>query len=31
VIKRPMGAYGFPNHLLVTVGFPAENERCVAA
>jgi histidinol-phosphate aminotransferase len=31
VITRPMGAYGFPNHLRVTVGLPAENERFVAA
>jgi histidinol-phosphate aminotransferase len=27
VITRPMGVYGFPHHLRVTVGLPAENER----
>jgi len=31
VITRPMGAYGFPHHLRVTVGVRAENERFVAA
>ena len=27
VIVRPMGVYGFPRHLRVTVGTPAENQR----
>ena len=31
VIVRPMDAYGFPEHLRVTVGTPAENERFVDA
>ena len=31
VIVRPMGFYGFPEHVRVTVGTPAENERFVAA
>lgn len=31
VITRPMGGYGFPNHLRVSVGTRAENERFVAA
>jgi histidinol-phosphate aminotransferase len=31
VIVRPMAAYGFPEHVRVTVGTPAENERFVAA
>lgn len=30
VIVRPMGFYGFPDHVRVTVGTPAENERFVA-
>jgi len=31
VITRPMDAYGFPEHLRVTVGLPEENQRFVAA
>ena len=31
VIVRPMGGYGFPAHVRVTVGLPAENARCVEA
>ncbi len=31
VIVRPMGVYGFPEHVRVTVGTAAENARCVAA
>jgi histidinol-phosphate aminotransferase len=30
VIVRPMGFYGFADHVRVTVGTPAENERFVA-
>ena len=31
VIVRPIGVYGLPNHLRVTVGLPSENERFVEA
>ncbi|HUI27149.1 MAG TPA: histidinol-phosphate transaminase [Candidatus Kryptonia bacterium] len=31
VIVRPMGFYGLPEHVRVTVGLPPENERFVAA
>jgi len=31
VIVRPVAGYGFPEHVRVTVGTPAENERFVAA
>lgn len=31
VIVRPIANYGMPNHLRVTVGLPAENERFLAA
>jgi histidinol-phosphate aminotransferase len=31
VIVRPMGVYGFPEHVRISIGTPAENERCVAA
>ncbi len=31
VIVRPMGIYGFPEHVRVTVGTAAENERFVSA
>lgn len=31
VIVRPMVGYGFPTHLRITVGTPAENARCLAA
>ncbi len=31
VIVRPVGNYGLPNHLRVTVGLPRENEKMIAA
>ncbi|MFN0066502.1 MAG: histidinol-phosphate transaminase [Limisphaerales bacterium] len=31
VITRPMGGYGLPEYVRISVGTPAENERCVAA
>jgi len=31
VIVRPVASYGMPNHLRVTVGLPAENERFLTA
>lgn len=31
VIVRPMSAYGFPEHVRISVGTMPENERCVAA
>jgi histidinol-phosphate aminotransferase len=31
VIVRPVGGYGFPSAIRITVGLPAENERCLAA
>jgi histidinol-phosphate aminotransferase len=31
VIVRPVGFYGFPEHVRVTIGLPNENERVVAA
>jgi len=31
VIVRPMGGYGFPNHLRITIGTAQENATCVAA
>jgi len=31
VIVRPMDVYGFPDHVRVTVGLPAENRRLVEA
>ena len=31
VIARPIGNYGLPNHLRVTVGLPQENQRFVDA
>lgn len=31
VIVRPMGPYGFPMHLRVTIGLPGENDRFLAA
>jgi histidinol-phosphate aminotransferase len=31
VIVRPMGVYGFPEHVRITVGTPAENARVVDA
>ncbi|MCB1859655.1 MAG: histidinol-phosphate transaminase [Gammaproteobacteria bacterium] len=30
-ITRPIGAYGLPNHLRITVGLPEENERLLSA
>src|SRR5262249_16623712 len=29
VIVRPMSAYGFPEHVRISVGTQAENERCI--
>jgi histidinol-phosphate aminotransferase len=31
VIVRPMGGYGFPTHLRISVGTARENERCIGA
>ncbi|HEX7607466.1 MAG TPA: aminotransferase class I/II-fold pyridoxal phosphate-dependent enzyme, partial [Usitatibacter sp.] len=31
VIVRPIAGYGMPEHLRVTVGLPAHNERFLAA
>jgi histidinol-phosphate aminotransferase len=31
VIVRPIASYGMPNHLRVTIGLPAENDRFLAA
>jgi histidinol-phosphate aminotransferase len=31
VITRPIGNYGLPNHLRVTIGLPEENARFLAA
>lgn len=31
VIVRPIGVYGLPEHLRVTIGLPTENERFLAA
>lgn len=31
VIVRPMNAYNLPNHIRITVGLPAENERFLGA
>ena len=31
VIIRPMAAYGFPDHIRITIGTPAENQRLVKA
>jgi len=31
VIVRPMGGYDLPEHIRISIGTPAENERCVAA
>ncbi len=30
VILRPMGAYGLPEHIRITIGTKAENDRCIA-
>lgn len=31
VVVRPMGGYGFPNAVRITVGLRTENEKCLAA
>jgi histidinol-phosphate aminotransferase len=31
VIVRPVGGYGFPTHLRITIGTARENEKCVWA
>jgi histidinol-phosphate aminotransferase len=31
IIVRPVANYGFPAHVRITVGTPAENERCLTA
>jgi len=31
VIVRPMGGYGYPHHVRISVGLPAENRRLVSA
>jgi len=31
VIVRPMGAYGYPGYIRITVGTPAENQRFIKA
>jgi len=31
VIVRPMGGYGFPHHLRISVGLPEENQKLIAA
>ncbi|HUN57442.1 MAG TPA: aminotransferase class I/II-fold pyridoxal phosphate-dependent enzyme, partial [Candidatus Binataceae bacterium] len=31
VIVRPMGGYGFPRHVRISVGLPEENRRLIAA
>ncbi|HEY6101493.1 MAG TPA: aminotransferase class I/II-fold pyridoxal phosphate-dependent enzyme, partial [Anaeromyxobacter sp.] len=31
IVLRPLAGYGFPNAQRITVGLPAENERCLAA
>lgn len=31
VVVRPMAGYGFPSAQRITVGLPAENEKCLAA
>lgn len=31
VIVRPVGNYGLPNHLRISIGLEAENARCIAA
>jgi len=31
VIVRPVGNYGYPRHLRITVGLPEENDRLLAA
>ncbi len=29
VITRPVGNYGMPNHLRISIGLPQENDRCI--
>ena len=31
VITRPMGGYQLPEYIRISIGTPAENERCLAA
>ena len=31
VITRPMGGYQLPEWIRISIGTPAENERCLAA
>lgn len=31
IIVRPMDPYGLPDHIRITIGTPAENDRCIAA
>lgn len=31
VITRPVGNYGMPNHLRISIGLPQENKRCIEA
>jgi len=31
VIVRPVGGYGMPNHLRVSIGLPQENQRFLEA
>ncbi|MNM67288.1 Histidinol-phosphate aminotransferase 2 [compost metagenome] len=31
VIVRPVGGYGMPNHLRISIGLPEENARCLEA
>ncbi|MGH8415273.1 MAG: hypothetical protein ACRESX_11140, partial [Gammaproteobacteria bacterium] len=31
VIVRPVHNYGLPNHLRITIGLPAQNDRLLAA
>jgi histidinol-phosphate aminotransferase len=31
VVVRPVGGYGFPTAQRITVGLPAENQKCLAA
>ena len=31
VIVRPVGAYGLPNHLRISIGLEQDNARCIAA
>jgi histidinol-phosphate aminotransferase len=31
VIVRPIGGYGLPQHLRITIGTQAQNDRCIKA